>query len=47
MVLPSSLEGYDDEFLLLHIVYSGSEVHIASYPTGAWGIFPGVKAAGA
>jgi hypothetical protein len=36
------------DFSLLHSVQTGSEVHPASYPMGgAWGSFPGRKAAGA
>jgi hypothetical protein len=35
------------EFSLLQIVQTGSEVHPTSYPMGTGGSFPGGKAAGA
>jgi hypothetical protein len=35
------------EFSLLQIVQTGSEVHQTSYPMGTGGPFPGSKAAGA
>jgi hypothetical protein len=35
------------KFSLRHSVQNGSEVHIASYPMGIRGFFPGGKAAGA
>jgi hypothetical protein len=35
------------EFLLLHVVQTGSEAHPTSYPMGTGGSFPGGKAAGA
>jgi hypothetical protein len=35
------------EFLLLHVVQTGSRVHPTSYPMGTNGPFPGGKAAGA
>jgi hypothetical protein len=38
---------WGQEFSLLHVVQTGSGVHPASYPMGAGGSFPEVKAAGA
>jgi hypothetical protein len=38
---------WGQEFSLLHVVQTGSEVHPTSYPMGYGGSFPGVKAAGA
>jgi hypothetical protein len=35
------------EFSPLHVVQTGSKAHLASYPMGNWGSFPGGKAAGA
>jgi hypothetical protein len=35
------------EFSLLQVVQTGSEVHPTSYTMGTGGSFPGVKAAGA
>jgi hypothetical protein len=34
------------EFSLLHVVQTGSEVHPTSYPMGTGGSFPGDKVAG-
>jgi len=34
-------------FSLRHRVQTGSGAHVASYPMGTWGSFPGRKAAGA
>jgi hypothetical protein len=39
--------GLDQEFSLLQIVQTSSEVHPTSYPMGTGGSFPGGKAAGA
>jgi hypothetical protein len=38
---------YGQEFSLLQIVQTGSEVHPTAYPMGTGGSFPGGKAAGA
>jgi hypothetical protein len=35
------------EFSRLYVVQTGSRAHLASYPTGTGGSFPGSKAAGA
>jgi hypothetical protein len=43
--LLTSREG--QEFSLLQIVQTGSEVHTTSYPMGTGGSFPGGKATGA
>jgi hypothetical protein len=37
---------YSQDFSLLHVVETGSEVHPTSYPMGTGGSFPGGKAAG-
>jgi hypothetical protein len=34
-------------FSLHHLVQTGSRAHLASYPMGTWGSFPGDKATGA
>jgi hypothetical protein len=38
---------YDQEFSLVHVVQTGSGVHLASYTMGTGGSFSGGKAAGA
>jgi hypothetical protein len=41
---PSLIPGKGEVFSPLHVVQTGPGAHLASYPIGTWGSFPGGKA---